>query len=53
MSSLAWILIYCFSILLFSLLGGFLPLLRRPTHTRLQMYLSLSAGRRKRHRGCR
>lgn len=44
MSSVVWLLIYSVAILVFSLLGGFLPLLRRPSHTRLQLYLSLSAG---------
>ncbi len=44
MSSIFWLLAYSVGILLFSLLGGFLPLVRRPSHTRLQLYLSLSAG---------
>jgi zinc and cadmium transporter len=44
MSSIFWLFAYSVSILLFSLIGGFLPLLRRPSHTRLQLYLSLSAG---------
>jgi len=44
MSSPAWLLTYSVGILLFSLLGGFLPLVWRPSHTRLQLYLSISAG---------
>jgi zinc and cadmium transporter len=44
MSSLVWLFSYSVGILLFSLLGGFLPLVWRPSHTRLQLYLSISAG---------
>ena len=42
--SSVWLFFYSVGILLFSMLGGFLPLLRRPSHNRLQLYLSLSAG---------
>ena len=44
MNSIVWLLIYSVGILFFSLLGGVWPLIRRPSHTRLQLYLSLSAG---------
>ncbi len=44
MSSLAWLAIYSGGILLVSLLGGGVPLMGRVTHSRLQLYLSLSAG---------
>lgn len=38
------ILLYCLAIVVVSLLGGSLPLWRRVTHIRLQIYLSVSAG---------
>jgi len=45
MISSAWLLvIYCALVLLASLAGGWLPLLVRLTHTRLQMAISLVAG---------
>ena len=45
MISAAWLLtIYCVSVLLASLAGGWLPLLVHLTHTRLQMAISLVAG---------
>jgi zinc and cadmium transporter len=44
MGPIGWLTVYCAAILLFSLLGGSVPFLWRPTHSRLQMYLSLSAG---------
>lgn len=45
MISSAWLLaIYCFLVLLASLAGGWLPLLVRLTHTRLQMAISMVAG---------
>jgi zinc and cadmium transporter len=44
MSGSAWLAAYSVSILAVSLLGGVLPLLHRTSHTRLQLYLSLSAG---------
>ena len=45
MSSSAWLLaIYCAMVLLASLAGGWLPLVVRLTHTRLQMAISLVAG---------
>jgi zinc and cadmium transporter len=36
--------VYCFLILVASLLGGWVPLLKRTTHARLHTYLSFSAG---------
>jgi zinc and cadmium transporter len=44
MSVLGWIALYSAAIMVVSLLGGSVPLLGRVTHSRLQMYLSLSAG---------
>ena len=44
MNDIGWLICYSMGILLFSLLGGFLPLVWRPSHTRLQFYLSISAG---------
>src|SRR5437868_3985934 len=44
MNATLWLLSYSVGILLFSLCGGFLPLVWRPGHARLQVYLSLSAG---------
>jgi zinc and cadmium transporter len=44
MNEYGWLAIYSVMILLISLLGGFLPLLGKVTHSRLQLYLSLSAG---------
>ncbi len=38
------LVLYCLAIVLFSLMGGYLPLSRRLTHLPLQVYLSLSAG---------
>lgn len=44
MSVLGWILLYSFAVMAVSLLGGSVPLLGKVTHSRLQLYLSLSAG---------
>jgi zinc and cadmium transporter len=44
MSPIAWLVLYSGGILLVSLVGGSVPLLGRVTHSRLQLYLSLSAG---------
>ncbi|HEX4588545.1 MAG TPA: ZIP family metal transporter [Gemmataceae bacterium] len=44
MSPLGWLAIYCGAILAVSLCGGAWPFLRQITHSRLQFYLSLSAG---------
>jgi zinc and cadmium transporter len=44
MSPLAWMALYCGGILVVSLFGGSVPFLGRVTHSRLQLYLSLSAG---------
>src|SRR5262245_66682951 len=45
MTSVPWLLgIYCALVLLASLAGGWLPLVIRLTHTRLQMAISLVAG---------
>jgi zinc and cadmium transporter len=44
MTALAWVVIYSLAVLVFSLAGGSVPLLKRVSHGRLQLYLSLSAG---------
>src|SRR2546421_12556525 len=44
MSPVSWLAAYCGAILLVSLVGGSVPFLGRVTHSRLQLYLSLSAG---------
>lgn len=45
MNSVVWLLVvYCALVLLASLAGGWLPLMVRLTHTRLQMAISLVAG---------
>jgi zinc and cadmium transporter len=44
MSEHAWLAVYCLLVLLGSTLGGFVPFLGRVSHSRLQLYLSLSAG---------
>jgi zinc and cadmium transporter len=44
MSETAWLVLYCLLILCFSLFGGWFPFLTRPTHGKLQLYLSASAG---------
>jgi zinc and cadmium transporter len=44
MSDNSWLWIYCLLIPIASLLGGHLPFRGRVTHSRLQFYLSLSAG---------
>jgi zinc transporter ZupT len=44
MNAITWLLVYSAGIIIFSLLGGCLPLLRQTSHARLQIYLSLSAG---------
>jgi zinc and cadmium transporter len=44
MTTLDWLAVYCGAILVVSLFGGSVPFLSRITHSRLQMYLSLSAG---------
>jgi zinc and cadmium transporter len=44
MSENCWLLVYCCLIPIVSLLGGHLPFLGRITHSRLQLYLSISAG---------
>lgn len=44
MSALAWVAAYSVAIIVFALAGGGLPLLKRVSHDRLQLYLSLSAG---------
>src|SRR4249920_3532396 len=38
------IFLYCLAIVMVSLLGGYLPLSKRISHLKLQVYLSLSAG---------
>lgn len=44
MTDNSWLWIYCLLIPIASLLGGHLPFRGRVTHSRLQFYLSLSAG---------
>jgi zinc and cadmium transporter len=44
MSASAWLVLYSLLVLLFSVMGGYLPYLGRVTHGRLQLYLSVSAG---------
>jgi zinc and cadmium transporter len=44
MTIFAWLAVYSVAILAVSLLGGHIPLMFRVTHSRLQVYLSLSAG---------
>ncbi len=44
MGIFSWLAVYCSAILIVSLCGGSVPFLRHVTHSRLQMYLSLSAG---------
>ncbi|MBV9121745.1 MAG: ZIP family metal transporter, partial [Planctomycetes bacterium] len=40
MTGITWLVLYSAAILLFSLAGGFLPMMGRVTHSRLQLYLS-------------
>jgi zinc and cadmium transporter len=44
MSPVWWLTIYCVLVLVASLMGGWLLLIIRPTHTRLQMAISFVAG---------
>jgi zinc and cadmium transporter len=44
MNEYGWLALYSALILLISLMGGFVPLLGKVSHSRLQLYLSLSAG---------
>ena len=44
MSPTGWLAIYSIAILAISLFGGSVPFLGKVTHSRLQLYLSLSAG---------
>jgi zinc and cadmium transporter len=44
MSQYQWVAVYSAAVVLVSLLGGSVPFLSRITHSRLQIYLSLSAG---------
>jgi zinc and cadmium transporter len=44
MHEYAWLAIYCVLIFLLSLIGGSLPLMGKISHSRLQYYLSVSAG---------
>jgi zinc and cadmium transporter len=44
MSVMQWLAVYSGAILVFSLLGGCVPFVGKVTHSRLQLYLSLSAG---------
>jgi len=44
MSMVGWLTLYCAAVLAASLFGAYVPFLGRVSHSRLQMYLSLSAG---------
>jgi zinc and cadmium transporter len=44
MSAIGWLFVYSGAILAFSLFGGSVPFLLKVTHSRLQLYLSGSAG---------
>jgi zinc and cadmium transporter len=44
MSGLGYLVVYSALVLLFSMLGGYLPFLGKVSHSRLQFYLSISAG---------
>jgi zinc and cadmium transporter len=44
MSTTGWLTIYCGLVLIASIFGGCLPFLGKVTHSRLQFYLSASAG---------
>ena len=44
MTMVGWLTLYCAAVLAASLFGGYVPFLGRVSHSRLQMYLSLSAG---------
>jgi zinc and cadmium transporter len=44
MTEYTWLAVYCTAVLIFSMCGGLLPFLGRVTHSRLQFYLSASAG---------
>jgi zinc and cadmium transporter len=44
MSAREWLAVYSGAILLLAVCGGWVPLLGKVTHSRLQLYLSLSAG---------
>src|SRR5436305_14927618 len=44
MSITGWLVAYCSAVVAVSLFGGIVPFLGRVTHSRLQLYLSLSAG---------
>jgi zinc and cadmium transporter len=44
MNTFGWLAVYSGAILVASLFGGYVPFLGRVTHSRLQLYLSLSAG---------
>jgi zinc and cadmium transporter len=44
MSAVAWLALYSLLVLLFSIMGGYVPYLGRVSHGRLQLYLSVSAG---------
>ena len=44
MTVIGWIVLYSATIMIVSILGGSIPLMGRVTHSRLQKYLSVSAG---------
>jgi zinc and cadmium transporter len=44
MGVIGWIVLYSATIMVVSMLGGLVPMLGRVTHSRLQKYLSVSAG---------
>ena len=44
MPDYGWLTLYCVLVLVFSCLGGMVPFLGKVQHSRLQLYLSISAG---------
>ncbi len=44
MSQYGWLTLYCVLVLLMSLIGGYVPFLKRVTHTGLQFFLTAAAG---------
>ncbi len=44
MNAWGWVAAYSVAVLIFSMAGGSVPLLKKVSHDRLQLYLSLSAG---------
>jgi zinc and cadmium transporter len=44
MSATGYLTFYCFAVFIVSLIGGYVPFIGKVTHTKLQYYLSASAG---------